>query len=147
MWINEKTGGTFVLHTDIRYECWKQGIELPAILTDEVLAENGYAVIECIYPAFDEITQKLQPKAPVKTDAGWVLEHEVIELDPAIIENNRNYAEVRRRLQIIDQLNAGDVKIIRAIIENDTAKIEAWKIKAAELRSQLATPPLPTPER
>jgi hypothetical protein len=137
MWINEQTLGTFVLHTDIRYECWKQKIELPAILTDEVLAQNGYAVVNQIYADFDEITQKLQPKAPVKTDSGWVVEYEAIGLDPTIIENNRAYAEVKRKLQIIDQLNAGDIKVIRYILDNNTAKIEEWKLKAAELRSQL----------
>ena len=137
MWINEQTLGTFVLHTDIRYECWKKGIELPAILTDEVLAENGYAVVNRIYADFDEITQKLQPKTPVKTDSGWVVEYEAVGLDPAIIENNRAYEEVKRKLKIIDQLNAGDVKVIRYILDNDTAKIEEWKLKAAELRSQL----------
>jgi hypothetical protein len=137
MWINEQTLGTFVLHTDIRYECWKQEIELPAILTDEVLAQNGYAVVNQIYADFDEITQKLQPKAPVKTDSGWVVEYEAVGLDPTIIENNRAYEEVKRKLKIIDQLNAGDVKVIRYMLANDTAKIEEWKLKAAELRSQL----------
>ena len=137
MWINEQTLGTFVLHTDIRYECWKQGIELPAILTDEVLAQNGYAIVNRIYADFDEITQKLQPKAPIKIGSEWVVEYEAVGLDPTIIKNNRAYAEVVRQQQIINKLNDGDIKIIRYILDNNIAKLEEWKIKAAELRSQL----------
>ena len=48
MWINEQTLGTFILHTDIRYECYKDNKLMPAILDDAILAVNAPEPI--IYP-------------------------------------------------------------------------------------------------
>ena len=137
MWINEQTQGVFVLHTDIRYECWKGGKELPGILTDEVLAANGYAVVTQVPVPFDWITQKLVARPPVKGDTGWTQEFDIVGLDPATIANNQNMVEVQRVNGIKAQLAAGDAAIIRAILEGDTVRIDTWKAKAAELRSQL----------
>lgn len=47
----------------------------------------------------------------------------------------KNAAQVRA--EVLTQLDAGDRKIIRAVLEGDTMRIDAWKSKAAELRSQL----------
>lgn len=137
MWINEQTQGVFVLHTDIRYELWKSGQEAPAVLTDEYLASVGYAVVTQVPVPFDWITQKLVAQPPIKGDTGWTQGFDVVALDPAIIANNQNIIEAQRVSGIKAQLAAGDASVIRAILEGDTVRIDAWKVKAAELRAQL----------
>lgn len=137
MWINEQTKGVFVLHTDIRYELWKSRQEAPGILTDEYLATVGYAVVTQVPVPFDWITQKLVAQAPVEGDTGWTMGFDVVALDPAIVINNQNMVEAQRVGGIKAQLAAGDTSIIRAILEGDTVRIDAWKVKAAELRAQL----------
>lgn len=137
MWINEQTQGVFKLHSDIRYECWKDGKELPGILTDEILADNGYAVINQIVPSFDWITQKLVEQAPVKGDNGWTQSFNVVELDSTTIANNQNIVEVQRVSMINAQIAAGDLAIVSAILENNISDIDAWKTKRAELKAQL----------
>jgi len=137
MWINEQTQGVFKLHSDIRYECWKDGKELPGILTDEVLAANGYAVINQVVPPFDWVTQKLVEQAPIKGDNGWTQNFNIVELDSTTIANNQNIVEVQRVSSINAQIAAGDLAVVSAMLENDTASIEAWKTKRAELQAQL----------
>jgi hypothetical protein len=127
-----------VLHTDIRYECWKDNKELPGILDDAILAANGYAVITEVKPTFDPITQKLTPQAPVKgADGVWTLGYNVVELDPAIVANNRNIIEVERVMRIQNQIRQGNQDVISAMLQNDAAAVEAWKIQLAALQAQL----------
>ena len=138
MWINEQTQGTFRQHTDIRYECWKDGKELPGILDDAILAANGYALITEVFPTYDKITQGLTSQAPVKGEDGkWTLGYSVVELDPAIVTNNRNAAELERIAVINMKIFVGNQEAITAMLQNDTAKLDAWKIKLAELQAQL----------
>lgn len=138
MYINENTRGTFILHTDIRYECWKENKELPGILTDEVLAANGYYPVVDIPTEHDRITQKLVPLEVIKNESGvWEQRYRVDTLDDAIIANNRNIANIQRIEEIKNTINLGNLEIINAMLENDTAAIEAWKIKVAQLRSLL----------
>ena len=138
MWINEQTQGTFRLHTDIRYECWKDNKELPGILDDDIVAANGYAVVTEIKPTFDPITQGLTPQAPVKGEEGmWTLGYSVVELDPAIVTNNRNAAEGMRVYGINEAIRQGNQNVISAMLQNDTAKIDAWKVQLAALQAQL----------
>jgi hypothetical protein len=137
MWINEQTKGVFTLHADIRYECWKEGKELPAILDDAILAENGYALVRQIPVPYDPITQKLVAQSPVKGDTGWTQSFDVVELEAAEIANNRDQAEVIRVNNIKAQIRHGDVTAIRALLEGDTEAIEAWKIEAATLLAQI----------
>ena len=140
MYINEKTLGIFVLHTDIRYECWKEGKELPGILDDDFLAANGYALVTDVQPVFDPITQGLTPQAPVKGEDGkWTRGYDVVELDPAIIANNRNKILVERIYHIKNIIMDGNRHIITALLQNDTAAIDAWKIELVSLQAQLAT--------
>jgi len=138
MWINEQTQGTFRLHTDIRYECWKEGKELPGILDDAILAANGYALVTEVIPTFDAITQGLTAQAPVKDSNGaWTIGYDVVALDPAIIANNQNIAEVNRISNITLQIRNGNQDVISAMLQNDTAKIDAWKVQLAALQAQL----------
>jgi hypothetical protein len=137
MWINEQTKGVFILHTDIRYECWKDGKELPAILDDAILAENGYAVVTQVPVPYDRVTQKLVAQAPVKGDTGWTQGFDVAELEAAEIANNRNIIEVQRVSRIRQEVQEGDLKAMRSFFDGDTAAVEAWKIKAAELLAQI----------
>jgi hypothetical protein len=137
MWINEQTQGIFTLHADIRYECWKEGKQLPGILTDEVLAQNGYALVTQVPVSFDWVTEKLVPRPPVKGDTGWTQTFDVVPLEPAIIANNQNIVEVQRVEGIKAQLAKGNVEIIEAIIEGNQELIDAWKLKAAQLKAQL----------
>jgi hypothetical protein len=138
MYINENTRGTFILHADIRYECWKEGKELPGILTDEFLAENGYHLVKQIPTEYDPITQKLVPLEITKNESGvWEQHFRVDALDDATIANNRNIESVQKEEAIKNTINLGNMEIISAILENDTAAIEAWKTKVAQLRSLL----------
>jgi hypothetical protein len=137
MWINEQTQGVFTLHTDIRYECWKEGKQLPGILTDEILAENGYALVTQVPVPFDWITEKLVARPPVKGDTGWTQTFDVVPLEPAIIANNRNIVEVQRVEGIKAQLARGNAEIIEAMLEGNQELIDAWKLKAAQLKAQL----------
>ena len=137
MWINEQTQGVFTLHTDIRYECWKEGKQLPGILTDEILAENGYALVTQVPVPFDWITEKLVARPPVKGDTGWTQTFDVVPLEPAIIANNRNIVEVQRVEGIKAQLARGNAEIIEAILEGNQELIDAWKLKASQLKAQL----------
>jgi len=137
MWINEQTQGVFTLHTDIRYECWKEGKQLPGILTDEILAENGYALVTQVPVPFDWITEKLVARPPVKGDTGWTQTFDVVPLEAAIIANNRNIVEVQRVQGIKAQLAKGNAEIIEAMLEGNQELIDAWKLKAAQLKAQL----------
>ena len=137
MWINEQTQGVFTLHTDIRYECWKEGKQLPGILTDEILAENGYALVTQVPVPFDWITEKLVARPPVKGDTGWTQTFDVVPLEAAIIANNRNIVEVQRVEGIKAQLARGNAEIIEAMLEGNQELIDAWKLKAAQLKAQL----------
>jgi hypothetical protein len=137
MWINEQTQGVFTLHTDIRYECWKEGKQLPGILTDEILAENGYALVTQVPVPFDWITEKLVARPPVKGDTGWTQTFDVVPLEAAIIANNRNIVEVQRVEGIKAQLAKGNAEIIEAMLEGNQELIDAWKLKAAQLKAQL----------
>jgi hypothetical protein len=137
MWINEQTQGIFTLHTDIRYECWKEGKQLPGILTDEILAENGYALVTQVPVPFDWITEKLVARSPVKGDAGWTQTFDVVPLEAAIIANNRNIVEVQRIESIKAELAKGNAEIIEAMLEGNQELIDAWKLKAAQLKAQL----------
>jgi len=137
MWINEQTKGVFILHTDIRYECWKEGKQLPGILTDEVLAENGYALVTQVPVPFDWITEKLVARAPVKNDTGWTQTFDVVPLDAVTIANNQNIVEVQRIQNIKAQLAKGNADIVSAIIEGNQELIDAWKLKAEQLKAQL----------
>ena len=139
MWINEQTLGMFILHSDIRYECWKDGKELPGILDDAILAANGYAVVTQVKPTYDEITQGLTAQAPVKGEDGkWTLGYDVVELDPAIAANNRNKDLAMRIQSLRLGIYEGNQLIVSAMLQNDTAKIDAWKIELVSLQAQLA---------
>lgn len=138
MYINENTRGTFILHTDIRYECWKEGKELPGILTDAFLAEIGYPLVKQIPTEYDPITQKLVPLEVVKNASGvWEQRYRVDTLDDATIANNRNIESVQKTEAIKNTINLGNLEIINAMLENDTAAIETWKTEVARLRSLL----------
>lgn len=88
MWINEQTKGTFVLHTDIRYELWKSQIEAPGVLTDEYLDSVGYKLVTQVRPTFNPITHEAKPNTPVLENGVWVQYFAVEPLDPAIVANN-----------------------------------------------------------
>jgi len=138
MYINENTHGTFALHSDIRYECWKENKELPGILTDEVLAANGYHLVTQIPIDYDRITQKLVPLAIIKNESGtWEQRYRVDELDEITIANNRNQNKVERISNINGIILDGNINIISAVLENDTTAIDAWKAKVVELQSQI----------
>jgi len=142
MWINEQTHGIFILHTDIRYECWKDGKELPGVLDDVILAANGYAVVTEVKPTFDPITQELVRQAPIKgEDGAWTLEYIAIELDPAIITNNRNVAEMQRLYDLERQLALLDMKKIKALTDaillGDTTKLIALEEEAKIIRAEI----------
>lgn len=108
MWINEATKGIFTLHAEIRYECWRLNIELPGILTDEVLAQFGYAPVKKVIPVYDPIYKEVKPLAPVQNEQGeWELPYEVVDLDPTVVANNLDMLKIRSvsmaqaRLQLI----------------------------------------------
>lgn len=139
MWINEKTLGIFTLHTDIRYECWKDGKELPAILDNAILSNLGYSVVTPVSTEHDPITQGLQARSPRKTDSGWVQEFDVIELDPAIIANNRNIVKVKAINALRERINWGNTQAMSALLLNQTEQVEAWRTELADLQAQLTT--------
>jgi hypothetical protein len=141
MWIQEETPGVFITHhniLNIRKECLSKGIDLPEVLTDEILAEQGYLVVRPIYPNYNKISEKLIPQIPVKLDGtSWIQEFTIEPASEQEIINNTKIAELSRIADIKQQLNEGDLKIVRAILENDLERIEEWKLRAAELRAQL----------
>lgn len=138
MYINENTRGTFILHADIRYECWKDGKELPGILTDEILAENGYHLVKSIPIEYDPITQKLVPLEITKNELEvWEQRYRVDTLDTATILNNINKNKVEKIARIKEEITIGNLDIISAILNNDTSAIDAWKAKIFELQAQI----------
>lgn len=88
MWINVNTGGTFVLHADIRYELWKQGTELPGVLTDEVIAPHGYMPVTQVKPTYNPITHGLSAQPCISNNGVWEQHFVPYALDPAIVANN-----------------------------------------------------------
>jgi hypothetical protein len=138
MYINEKTKGTFDLHSDIRYEQWKEGNELPGVLTDEFLASIGYHAVTQVIPTHDWMTHGTSPNAPIKNEAGvWECSHNVIPLDPTIVLNNRNYVEVVRVDKINAKIREIDIRTIRYFREGDTVKLAALDAEIAALEAQL----------
>ena len=122
---------------DARFECWKKDIQLPGILTDEILAENGYAIIKQIQPEFDPVTQKIVARAPEKTEQGWILNYDVVALDSITISNNQNRKTVETIGNIRMQITQGDMNAVRFFMENDLAKFEEWKLKEIELKARI----------
>ena len=137
MWINEKTLGVFILHSDIRYECWKEGITLPGVLDDEILSQNGYALLTQNKPSFDSVTHKLTPRSPVKTDNGWFQDFDVVELDPTTVLNNRNQKAVELLNSLEGKIHYGNIKAIQYLIDNDTDKLNEWKAQVIEIKNQI----------
>lgn len=137
MWINTTTLGEFVLHADIRYELWKSGKEAPAVLTDEYLASVGYAVLTPVYPAYDPITRYLAPRTGALVNGVWEKHYDVLALDPAIVLNNQNQQAAQAQNAILAQLQANDIKIIRALVEGDQPRIDAHKAAQAALRTKI----------
>lgn len=99
MWININTGGTFVLHADIRYELWKEGQEAPGVLTDEYLATVGYMPVKKIPVSYDPITQGVSAQPPISNEGVWEQHFVTYDLDPATIANNQNIIEAQSRAQ------------------------------------------------
>lgn len=140
MWIHEEQDGVFITHTNIlniRKECLAKGIELPTMLTDDILAQHGYEVVNPVYPNYDKISEKIIPRIPVKVDTSWIQEFDIEQLTEQEIINNTKIAKLSQIEDIKQQLNDGDLKIIRAILDNDLERIEEWKVRATELRTQL----------
>lgn len=116
MWINEKTLGIFILHSDIRYELWKEGKEAPAILEDAWLAANGYPTLTPVKPTFDPITHKAVPLSPEKSSQGeWILPHVLEALDPIIVANNQQAQAIHARSIIEWRLKDIDMRAVRAM--------------------------------
>lgn len=137
MWINTTTLGEFNLHADIRYELWKEGKEAPGVLTDEYLASAGYQVLTPVYPTYDQITQYLAPRTGALINGVWEKHFDVLALDAAIVANNQAQIEVQRKVGVQSQLDLGDKKIMRAVLEGDQTRIDTWKAQATTLRAQL----------
>ena len=137
MWINEKTLGVFILHADIRYECWKEGNVLPGVLDDEILAQHGYALLTQNKPAFDPVTQKLQPSSPIKTEFGWTQDFYIVSLDDVTIANNKNQKTVEKIQSIEGQISYGYIQAARYLVDGDTVKLEEWKVKVNELKLEM----------
>lgn len=138
MYINEKTLGLFTLHSDIRYECWKENIEIPGVLTDPFLESIGYHLVTEIIPDYDRIEQGIRPLTPIKNSNGvWELAYEVYTLDPAIAANNREYAEISNAQNLKQAILALDIKALRYLREGDTVKLAEVDAKAAELLAQI----------
>lgn len=117
MWINEKTGGVFILHSDIRYELWKEKIEAPAILSDEYLATQGYMPVLRVPPDYDPLTQKIVETSPVKSNGVYMMQYNIIELDNATKANLANIAAVHAELATKKLLHEIDLKSIRSLRE------------------------------
>lgn len=139
MWINVNTGGTFALHADIRYECWKSGIELPGILTNEVLEPYGYMPFTQVKPEYDPVTQGISAQPPISNDGVWEQHFEVFELDPATVANNQEIVEVQRIASVKGQLAALDIKSVRAMREGNHAMLRELELEAIELRAMIPT--------
>lgn len=166
MWVNVNTLGTFTLHADIRYECWKSGIELPGVLTNEVLAQYGYMPVVQVLPEYDPITQGLSDQPCVNNNGVWEQHFVPYQLDPIIVANNCQMlleipesarpilqaagrleaaeaaaaarAALLRKSQIIHELTALDTKSIRALREGNQARIDELEAQAQVLRTELA---------
>lgn len=117
MWRNRQTGGEFILHTDIRYELWKQGIQAPGVLTDEYLTSVGYDTVTRVNPPYDSITQGVRLLPAVNVNGEWVQQYELYDLDPITVANNRNIEEVVRVNRVKTQLAELDLKQIRSLKE------------------------------
>ena len=132
MWINETTRVIEMDKNRIRQERWRNGVTLPDDLTDEVLAANGWSVIIPTPPVgYDPLLNDLVENIPFKDESGqWRLTFTITMLDAAV-------AEARRISSINYRLSQGNQAIISALMDGDTARIDAWRIEAAALRAQL----------
>lgn len=71
MWI--KDGQVYTLHAEIRKAVGPR-IGLPAVLTDEILAEHGFEAVEVKDKPTVGHTEKVEEAEPVKKDGKWVKE-------------------------------------------------------------------------
>jgi len=144
MYINENTLGTFVLHADIRYEQWKEGNELPGVLTDTFLESIGYFVVRDSKPSYDPMTQTLIARSPIKKGGEWVQEFDIVELDPAIISNNQNILEVNVRAERNNllRLNIDSLNPIRweALENNQKQEARAYRQALLDVPQQDSFP-------
>jgi len=102
MWVNPITKQVFKLHSDIRFELYEQGKQLPAILNDEILAANGYPKLTQIIPAYDPITHGVFAHEPeLNAEGQWIEQWEVVMLPPEAIAANRAMAEQTFKEEVV----------------------------------------------
>jgi len=138
MWINVQTKGTFVLHTDIRYELWKSGQEAPGVLTDEYLATVGYQPITKVPAPYNPVTEELISQPPTQNaDGQWEIVQVPAPLDPAIVANNCHWI-TKLTPEITAILQAAGF-YDRIAVEVETRRIQALWTYASQFESNAIT--------
>ena len=137
MWINTTTLKVYTLHSDIRAELSRQGVSLPDIVTDAVLAPLCYAPVAQVTPVFDPATQKATQVMPAIIGGVWTQVWAVSNLTGAQLAAKQAFDKDMHNAPIKAQIAALDLKRIRPLAEGDTAFLAGLNTQITTLRAQL----------
>ena len=117
MYRKRDTGELFNLHGEIR-EAYPNPT-LPAIITDEILDEVGYDIVDTYMemPTVNEDVEKLVAKGVVEKEGKWVQEYEIVPLTYEEKKAKVPYSVTRRQARQA-LLLAGLLSQVPIVIEN-----------------------------
>ena len=103
MWINEATLKTYKFLHEVRADV---PASLPAVLTDDDLAEIGVFPVVQVAPQFDPITQDATEGAPALIDGQWVQQWHVADLSAEQAAENRAAKDAADAARVLEKIEA-----------------------------------------
>jgi hypothetical protein len=86
MWIDTNDGTVVHFHSEFRG--LRPNWPLPDVITEEIIAELGFAPVQQSTPSYDPLREVATELAPVKQDGSWVQKWVITGLDSATVAAN-----------------------------------------------------------
>ena len=119
MWVNSSTGAYLRTHSELRKDA--QRISFPSVITDEMIAAHGYAVVAPTIPSYDAATQAAVELAPVDVGGTWTQQWLVSSLSAQDIADKAAQAKA-----ITDATAAKADNKLAALGNMSPAQVRAW---------------------
>lgn len=94
MWINLTTGKVLLTHAEVRADA--SNISFPSAMTEEMMAEHGYAQVTQTAPGHDPIIESAVAAPPVEIDGVWTQQWKMQILPHKVIAANQLAANSAR---------------------------------------------------
>jgi hypothetical protein len=99
MWIDPETGDIATTHAQVR--ALRPNWSGPSIMTDEMVADLGFVVVNPVEPTYNPITQKAVAEAPKLVSGQWQQSWKIVALTPEEAAANRKAAVSSRWSEIM----------------------------------------------